>query len=149
MRRPLRFFALVLTATSCGEAATGPYYAPKASAPAGLPVSLLITPMSNSATDTTTITGSGDSVLATAVLKSSGCSDYRAVAGQANGVLVITVIETIQNRICILISLPAVFRAVVRPIPPGEYRVEYRMRIVPPHQSAQERIVGRQQFRLP
>ncbi|HYW32594.1 MAG TPA: hypothetical protein VE869_13940 [Gemmatimonas sp.] len=149
MRRLLCFLSLVLTAVSCGEPATGPYYAPKALAPDGLPVSLLITPATDSATDTTTITASGDSVIATAVLRSSGCSDYRAVAGQANGVLVITLIETSSDRICILISPPAVFRSVVRPIPPGEYRVEYRTRIVPPHQSARERIVGRQQLRLP
>ena len=63
--------------------------------------------------------------------------------------LVITVIETISDRICILISPPAIFRLVVRPIPPGEYRVEYGTRIEPPHQSVQERIVRRQQFRLP
>jgi hypothetical protein len=149
MYRPPLTIALALFAASCGESATSPYYTPDGPPPAGLIVSLRTAPPPNGATDAMTITADGDSVVAAAVLNASGCSDYRAVAGYVGGVLVVTVVDSLTDRICPLNAAGATFRAVVRPAPRGEYRVEYRARVVPPRQAPSERVVGRQSVRIP
>ncbi|MCC7053212.1 MAG: hypothetical protein IT355_08070 [Gemmatimonadaceae bacterium] len=149
MRNTVRALALALCAASCGEATTGPFYATKAAPPAGLPVALQILPPPSDAADTLAIAASGDSVSASALLGTSGCMDYSVVAGQVKGTLVITVIEIPSNRLCLLVETPATVRAVVRLLPRGEYRVEYRRRIAPPQQATVERVLGRRSVRLP
>ena len=149
MRNTLRAISIILSVGSCGEATTSPYYATKSAAPTGLSVALQITPPPSGAADTVAITASGDSVSASALLGTSGCMDYSAVAGLVNGRLVITVIETPSNRICSLVNSPATVRAVIRLLSKGEYHVEYRKRIAPPQQGPFERVLSRQSVRLP
>ncbi len=147
-RLPLTIM-LSLVAASCGEQATSPYYTPKGSPPTGIPASVRTVATPDGAADAVTIAAAGDSVMATAVLSSSGCSDYRAVAGQVDGTLVVTVVDSLTDRICAAIWTQAAFRAVVRPAPRGEYRVEYRARVVPPQRAPTEWVLGRQSVRLP
>jgi len=149
MRDTLCTLALTLSAVSCGDATTGPYYQAKAAPPSGLSVALQIATPPSGATDTLAITAAGDSVSASALLGLSGCMDYSVVAGQVSGLLVITVIETPSNRLCILVETPATFRAVVSSLPKGDYRVEYRKRIAPPQQAPFERVLGRQSILIP
>ena len=149
VRRLQVTIVLLLVAASCGEPATGPYYTPKGLPPAGLTASVRTVPPLDGAADTVTITAAGDSVLASAVLPASGCSAYRAVAGQVGGTLVVTVVDSLTDRLCALIATQATFRTVVRPAPRGEYRVEYRARVVPPQRAPTEWVLGRQSVHLP
>ena len=149
MRNTLCTLALTLSAVSCGDATTSPFYRAKAAPPSGLTVTLQITTPPSGATDTLSIIAAGDSVSASALLGVSGCMDYSAVAGQTRGLLVITVIETPSDRLCILVDTPATLRTVVRSLPRGDYRVEYRKRIAPPQQAPFERVLGRQSLRIP
>lgn len=137
-------FTLALVAASCEETPTG-----LGSPPTGLTVSLATSRPPDGATDAVTITAAGDSVIADAVMDAAACSDYRAVAGQLDGALVVTVVETFSDRICISIRPATTFRAVVRPAPRGEYRVEYRVRVAWPQQAPRERVLGTQSVSLP
>ena len=136
------FLLLCVSATACHESPVAP-----ASPPEGLPVSLrqLSSPDAFSGSNPVVV-AQGDSVMLTAVLPASNCGiDVSTAAGLSNGRLVVTVTSRPDGRltICSLSARSGVFRAVVRPAPPGRYTAVLRQRFESPTQAPQEREVVR------
>jgi hypothetical protein len=145
---------LVLLGAAGGDPLPGPAYAPHAPAPTGLGVSLRSTaPPAGAAGRDAAITAAGDTVVAAALLSASGCGDYRAHAGVAGGVaggaLVVTVVDSLTERLGTLAAVQATFRAVVYPAPRGRYPVEFRTRVVPPRRAPIERVLAREFVTVP
>lgn len=142
--------ALALVGAGCHESVTGSYYPATGPVPSGLAVSLRGTASyADSLPGGPAITAAGDSVVAAAVLSTSGCSDYTARAGLADAVLVVTIVDSLTSRICDLGMHATTFRAVVRPASRGRYDVALRTRIVSPRQTPREREIARRSVTLP
>ncbi len=92
----------------------------------------------------TTITAAGDTVVATATL-SKNCVRWSPPASVAGGTLVVTVVDNLppQGQSCQAIASLGLFRAVVRPAPPGRYAVAFRSRAIAPDLRASEVVHGR------
>ncbi len=143
-RRPVYAAALVVL-VACADAPAGPY-TPSALPPSGLNVSLAegrLDPAGPIPTPTT-ITAAGDSVVVIATL-SNNCVRWSPRAGVAGGTLVVTVVDSMprQGRTCQAIASLGLFRAVVRPAPPGRYPVAFRSRTIAPDLRASEVEHGR------
>ena len=122
MRGPAALAALTLAIAACHDTPTGLL-------PLGLPVTLRRT-ASTATPAAPTIVADGDSLVASAELPYTGCSDYMAVAGTVRGAVVVTIVEAQPQtpRTCLAILASAVFHAVVRPAPHGTYLVVLRER---------------------
>lgn len=132
MRLRLFCAGLALLGAGCSDAATAPYRATSAPAPSGLAVALNTIPGYEAPPPAyASITADGDSVIATAPLGASGCVDYTAAAGVADGDLVVTITTSFPDtpRACTMDARIETFRAVVRPAPKGSYDVVLRDRV--------------------
>jgi hypothetical protein len=152
MRSPvvaLASFALAIAA--CHEGSTSPFHRPNDPAPSGLPVTLSITPSTGTPFAGPAIVADADSLVAAAEFEVSGCLDYKAVAGTADGSVVVTVIEASSPTVkyCDLVLRKAVYRAVVRPAPRGAYPVVLRRRLDFLSDGTEEAELARKSVTLP
>lgn len=97
--------------------------------PARVPATASVT-FSNTAGDTS-VTPTGDGVIATATF-TYGCSgDVRAWAGRESGRLVVTISDSLPGPVpCAYLAGYKTYRSAVGPLPSGSYAVELRFRDV-------------------
>jgi hypothetical protein len=131
MRTSATLAALTLAIVACHEAPTEAFLRPSGPAPSGLPVVLSITPSTATPFDDPAIVADGDSLTAAAEYDVSGCLDYSVAAGTVGGSVIVTIIESAPPaaRYCSMVKASAIFRAVVRPAPRGNYPVVLRQRL--------------------
>lgn len=129
MRNPLPVAALGARATlatillACSGDVTEP--------PSGLPVTLTTSAAPAGARPAPSITATGDSVVAVAVLSTSGCYRYAVEAGQRSGALVLTITATETGQACLAVLMSSTFRVVAHQAPRGPYDAVLQQRTVP------------------
>ena len=71
-----------------------------------------------------------DSLVVQAVIGTSGCYDYTAVAARVGSELVLTIEGTEAARACLAVVIPLMARVSTRGVPEGRYDVVLRLRTI-------------------
>lgn len=121
--RPLLLVA-ALAVAGCDRSPSGP--------PDGVPARLTLTqyrPTLAGLLPAPTIAAVGDSIVADAVIGTTGCYDYSASAGRSTtGRMVVTILARENGQICLTVLWTSQAHVVVHPAPQGTYEVALRER---------------------